>query len=212
MPEINFYNIKSFVIIIILLLLQIDAAVSEPSPSSDPDSVSDTDSGPVAAAAGNDIEALGPTLARPMSSVSASTSTTACSGRPVRSRTTMRRPAPVIIPGSAARPRAATVAATVGRSRGRKRRAVSEPSSASDTDSEPAAAPQGRGRGLGRGRGRQARTVGGRRDAIDDGWRLLEGEESEATVPSWIMDFDDRNIGYRGDQDLSDADPIAFLQ
>ena len=147
-----------------------------------------------------------------MSSVSASTSTTACSGRPVRSRTTMRRPAPVITPGSAARPRAATVAATVGRGRGRKRRAVSEPSSASDTDSEPAAAPQGRGRGLGRGRGRQARTVGGRRDAIDDGWRLLEGEESEATVPSWIMDFDDRNIGYKGDQDLSDADPIAFLQ
>ena len=172
MPEINFYNIKSFVIIIILLLLQIDAAVSEPSPSSDPDSVSD--SGPVAAAAGNDIEALGPTLARPMSSVSASTSTTACSGRPVRSRTTVRRPAPVITPGSAARPRAATVA--VGRGRGRKRRAVSEPSSASDTDSEPAAAPQGRGRGL--GRGRQARTVGGRGDAIDDGWRLLEGEES----------------------------------
>ena len=88
----------------------------------------------------------------------------------------------------------------------RKRRAVSEPSSASDTDSEPAAAPQGRGRGL--GRGRQARTVGGRGDAIDDGWRLLEGEESEATV----LDFDDRNIGYKGDQDLSDADPIAFLQ
>ena len=26
------------------------------------------------------------------------------------------------------------------------------------------------------------------------------------------MDFDDRNIGYKGDQDLSDADPIAFLQ
>ena len=182
MPEINFCNITSFVIIIILLLLQIDAAVSEPSPSSDPDSVSD--SGPVAAAADNDTEALGPTLARPMSSVSASTCTTACSGRPVRSRTTMRRPAPVITPGSAARPRAATVAATVGRGRGRKRRPVSEPSSASDTDSEPAAAPQGRGRGL--GRGRQARTVGGRGDAIDDGWRLLEGEESEATVPSWI--------------------------
>ena len=98
----------------------------------------------------------------------------------------MRSPAPVITPGSAARPRAATVAATIGRGRGRKRRAVSEPSSASDTDSEPAAAPRGRGRGLGRERGRQARTVGGRGDAIDDGWRSMEGKESEATVPSWI--------------------------
>ena len=45
----------------------------------------------------------------------------------------------MITPGSAARPRAATVAATIGRGRGRKRRAVSEPSSASDTDSVPAA-------------------------------------------------------------------------
>ena len=212
LPEINFYDIRSCVIIIILLLLQIDAAVGEPSPSSDPDSVSDTDSGPVAA--GNDIEALGPTLARPMSSVSASTATTSSSARPARARTTVRRSAPVITPGSAARPRAATVAATIGRGRGRKRRAVSEPSSASDTDSEPAAAPRGRGsgRGLGRGRGRQARTVGARGDAIDDGWRSMEGEESEATVPSWIMDFDNRNIGYKGDQDLSDADPITFLQ
>ena len=87
-----------------------------------PDSISDTDSGPVTA--GNDIEALGPTLARPMSYVSASTATTSSSGRPARARTTVRRPAPVITPGSAARPRAATVAATRGRGRGRMRRAV----------------------------------------------------------------------------------------
>ena len=87
-----------------------------------PDSVSDTDSDSGPVAAGNDIEALGPTLSRPMSSVSASTATT--SSRPVRSRTTVRRPAPVITPGSAARPRAATVAATIGRGRGRMRQAV----------------------------------------------------------------------------------------
>ena len=72
-----------------------------------------------------------------MSSVSATTATTSSSGRPARARTTVIRPAPVITPGSAARPRAATVAATIGR--GRKRRAVSEPSSASDTNSVPAA-------------------------------------------------------------------------
>ena len=48
----------------------------------------------------------------------------------------------------------------------------------------------------------------GRGDAIDEGRRLLKGDESEATFQPWIMNFDDQNIGYKGDLDLNDADPI----
>ena len=50
----------------------------------------------------------------------------------------MRRPAPVITPGSAARHRAATVATTLVEV-GAESVELSEPSSASDTDREPAA-------------------------------------------------------------------------